>query len=46
MDAIAGLVLADTLPDSGEAFIDNVAITCKHCGHVLAAGVFTVKPSR
>ena len=46
LDAIAGLILADTLPDSGEAFIDNVAIACKQCGHVLAAGVFTVKPSR
>lgn len=46
LDAIAGLVLADQLPDSGEAFIDNVAIACTHCNHVLAEGVFTVKPSR
>ena len=46
MDTIAGLVLADTLLDSGEAFIDNVAIACSHCNRTLAEGAFTVKPSR
>jgi hypothetical protein len=46
MDGIAGLVLADALPDSGEVFINHVTIACKHCEHVLAEGAFTVKPDK
>ena len=46
LDAIAGLVLSDTLPDSGEVFITHVAIACKHCDLVLAEGAFTVKPDK
>lgn len=46
VDAIAGLVLGDGLPDGGETFIDNVSVLCGLCGHPLAEGAFTVRPGR
>ena len=46
VDAITGLVLDDDLPDGGETFIDNVAIACRHCDHVLVKAAFTVRPEK
>jgi hypothetical protein len=46
VDSVAGLVLGDDLPKSGETFIDNVAISCRYCNHMFVEGAFTVWPAR
>jgi hypothetical protein len=46
MDAIAGVVLGDAGYDSGEEFINNVSVTCRRCGRVLASGTYTVMPTK
>jgi hypothetical protein len=46
LDAVAGIVLGDGLPDSAETFIDHVTVLCSRCNRTLAKGEFTVKPGR